>query len=379
MPASLIRPDLARLTTYKAEDLILDRQIDKLDANEVAIDLPDWFKRKLGAIAQSEIWANRYPDGEYLNLKKLIAEYAGVESDRISLGNGSDELIRSLLIVTCLNSNLNSGLNSGLNSNVDADSPHGSILVAEPTFSMYGILAQGLGIPVVRVPRRDRDFSIDLEAASTEIASGKIKAVCLVHPNSPTGNLLNAREIAWVRSIPAHILVVIDEAYFEFSGQTMVDDLSQHPNWLILRTFSKAFRLAAYRVGYAIANLDLTTALEKVRLPYNLPTISSAAAELAMIHRHELLANIPEIKLERDRLYNNIQSEIQNTNLNLSFWQSDANFIYLRTSCDREILEYLKSQGTLIRQTGGGLRLTIGTQAQNQRTLERLNNFVKAF
>lgn len=373
MSASLIRSDLAQLHPYKAEEpLSLDPQlIDKLDANEVAIDLPDWFKQKLAAIAQSEVLANRYPDGEYLSLKKLIAEYAGVAPDRISLGNGSDELIRSLLIVTCLNSGLDS-------------STHGSILVAEPTFSMYGILAQGLGIPVVRVPRHDRDFSMDLEVAAREITSGKIKAVCLVHPNSPTGNLLNSEELAWVRSLPEHILVVIDEAYFEFSGQSLAHELSQHPNWLILRTFSKAFRLAAYRVGYAIANFELITALEKIRLPYNLPTISAAAAELAMIHRQELLANIPEIKLERDRLSIQIQSEIQRETQNssvpdLSIWKSEANFLYLRSSRDREILEYLKSQGTLIRQTGGGLRLTIGTPTQNQRTLARLKDFVRAF
>jgi len=358
--SALIRPDLAQLTPYKAEHLSSDRLIDKLDANEVALDLPDWFKQKLGAIAQTEILANRYPDGEYLSLKKLLAEYAGVEPEQISLGNGSDELIRSLLIAICLNS----------------DSTNGSILVAEPTFSMYGILAQGLGIPVIKVPRHDQDFSIDLAAANRAISSGSVKAVCLVHPNSPTGNLLNNAELVWVRSLPDDILVVIDEAYFEFSEQSLVGELAQHPNWLILRTFSKAFRLAAYRVGYAIANVDLATALEKVRLPYNLPTISYHAAELAITNRHELLANMSEIRSECDRLY----AEIQNMP-NLSVWKSDANFLYLRSSRqssgDRQMLEYLKSQGTLIRQTGDGLRLTIGTQAQNQRTLERLHNFIK--
>jgi histidinol-phosphate aminotransferase len=355
--SALIRPDLTQLTPYKAEEhLSSGLLVDKLDANEVAVDLPDWFKQKLGAIAQTEILANRYPDGEYLSLKKLLAEYTGVKPEQISLGNGSDELIRSLLIATCLNSS------------------NGSVLVAEPTFSMYGILAQGLGIPVIRVPRHDQDFSMDLAAADKAIASGSIKAVCLVHPNSPTGNLINDAELVWVRSLPADILVVIDEAYFEFCGQSLVGELAQYPNWLILRTFSKAFRLAAYRVGYAIANVELATALEKVRLPYNLPTISYHAAELAITNRHELLANIPEIRLECDRLY----AEIQNLNIpNLSIWKSDANFLYIRSSCDRQILEYFKSQGTLIRQTGGGLRLTIGTQAQNQRTLERLHNFFK--
>jgi histidinol-phosphate aminotransferase len=366
--SALIRPDLAQLSPYKAEEYLGSDQlsnqqlVDKLDANEVSVDLPDWFKHKLGAIAQSEILANRYPDGEYLSLKKLLAEYAGVEPEQISLGNGSDELIRSLLIAVCLNTGLNSG----------------SILVAEPTFSMYGILAQGLGIPVVRVPRHEDDFRIDLAAADKAIASGTIKAVCLVHPNSPTGNLLNGSELAWVRSLPKDMLVVIDEAYFEFCGQTLVTELSQHPNWLILRTFSKAFRLAAYRVGYAIANVELATALEKIRLPYNLPTISFHAAELAISNHQELLANIPEIVSERDRLY----SDLKNINvgkLKLSVWRSDANFLYVRTSQDQEILEYLKSKGTLIRQTGGGLRLTIGTPDQNLRTLERLKDFIKIF
>jgi histidinol-phosphate aminotransferase len=127
-------------------------------------------------------------------------------------------------------------------------------------------------------------------------------------------------------------------------------------------------------VGYAIANIELATALEKIRLPYNLPTISYRAAELAISHHQELLANIPEIRAEGDRLY----AEIQNLDLpNLSIWKSDANFLFLRTSKDRKILEYLQTQGTLIRYTGGGLRLTIGTPTQNFRTLENLNSFGK--
>jgi len=351
----LIRADLAGLAAYKVEesqgtDYL---EIDKLDANEVAIDLPEWFKQKLGAIAQSQIAANRYPDGEYLSLKRLLADYVGVGADQISIGNGSDELIRSLLMAVCLHS--------------------GSILVAEPTFSMYDILARTLGIPVVKVARHSHDFSIDLDSATAAIASSQltnpIKAVFLVHPNSPTGNLLTPAEIDWVRSLSEDILVVIDEAYFEFTNESsLVSELAAHPNWVILRTFSKAFRLAAYRVGYAIAAPELILGLEKVRLPYNLPSISYAVAELAMIHRSELLTNIPEICAERDRLYSALQG------MNITVWPGAANFLYLRTANDKAIVASLKAQGTLIRQTGGGLRLTIGTPEQNQRTLERILN-----
>lgn len=352
----LIRPDLAELFAYKVDGVSEHNssvEPDKLDANEIALDLPDWFKVKLGAIAQVEIQANRYPDGEYAQLKQTIADYVGfgVTSDQISLGNGSDELIRSLLLVTCLN--------------------RGSIMVAEPTFSMYDILAQTLGIPVVKVPRWEKDFSIDLAEAAEAIATRNIAAVWLVHPNSPTGNLLTTEEINWVRSLPENILVVIDEAYFEFSGATLVDELSQHPNWVILRTFSKAMRLAAYRVGYAIGHPDLILALEKVRLPYNLPSVSFAAAQLAMLHHDELLANVPEILTERDR----IKTEIQN--LGISVWHSDGNFLYLRSSSnegDSAIASCLRSKGTVIRQTGDGLRLTIGTPEQNQRAISRLRS-----
>lgn len=347
---SLTRPDLPQLSSYKASELNLINldTIDKLDANEIPLDLPDWFKQKLGMV---EIAANRYPDGEYGDLKALLASYGGVAADQVSLGNGSDELIRSLLIACVLG--------------------QGSILVFDPTFSMYEILATGLGVPVIKVPRLE-NFALDRTAAQVAIDSGKVKAVFVVHPNSPTGNLLNEDELIWLRSLSPDVLVVIDEAYFEFANHSLIDQLPNYPNWVILRTFSKAFRLAAYRVGYAIASPELTLALEKIRLPYNLPTISYEAAKLAIMYNQELLAHIPHICQERDRLY----KELQNLESSIRVWKSAANFLYLRTNQDQQIKTYLEHQGSLIRQTGGGLRITIGTTEQNHRTLTRLQNYL---
>ncbi|MEB3336377.1 MAG: aminotransferase class I/II-fold pyridoxal phosphate-dependent enzyme, partial [Leptolyngbyaceae bacterium] len=167
----------------------------------------------------------------------------------------------------------------------------------------------------------------------------------------------------------------IDEAYFEFSQTTVVAELAQHPNWVVLRTFSKAFRLAAHRVGYAIAHPDLITALEKVRLPYNLPSFSQAATQVALTHRHLLLEAIPLILEERQRLTQRLI--LQPT---LQLWESAANFIYLRLKSTSpnlslnlgQICQDLKTQGTLIRHTGGGLRITIGSPEENQRTGDRL-------
>ena len=210
-----IRSDLAQFTAYKphpSSDTAepVPAQFDRLDTNESPYDLPPELKEKLAWTYQQVIETNRYPDGGHETLKDAIAEYVNESASlspsvftaaNISVGNGSDELIRSLLIATCLGG-------------------EGSILVANPTFSMYGILAKTLGIPVVAVGRNEANFEIDLKAAQSAIEQTQnppIRVVFVVHPNSPTANRLTAAELAWLRSLSEQILVVIDEAYFEFS------------------------------------------------------------------------------------------------------------------------------------------------------------------
>ncbi|MEG4493229.1 histidinol-phosphate transaminase [Microcoleus sp. D3_18_C4] len=393
-----IRKDLAELTAYtphpggtSGEPAHSESAIDRLDTNECPYDLPEELKKKLAWTYQQLIETNRYPDGGHAALKEAIAQYVNesitipplegvtlpktaITADNISVGNGSDELIRSLLIATCL-------------------SGKGSILVANPTFSMYGIMAQTLGIPVVSVQRKEENFEIDIEAAKRAILSvgvapvgagcandqnqnPPVRAVFVVHPNSPTANALTTDEIEWLSTLPEEILVVIDEAYFEFSQNTLAHQLQQHPNWIILRTFSKAFRLASMRVGYAIAHPELTATLEKIRLPYNLPSFSQTAAELALAQRQLLLATIPETLSERAKL---IAALTQHQKLQV--WPSAANFVYLRVKAGdgesaeqehKQIMQQLKDRGTLIRHTGGGLRITVGSPEENQRTVDRI-------
>lgn len=362
---SFIRSDLSQLAAY-APHPGSESAADRLDTNESPLDLPSEIKSKLAWAYQQEIEANRYPDGSHHELKQAIAEYVtesanlspGVTSDQIAVGNGSDELIRSLLIATCVGG-------------------AGSILVATPTFSMYGILARTLGIPVVTVSRQE-DFALDLEIAQSAIEKSDqppIRVVFMVHPNSPTGNALRSQELDWLKSLSEKILVVIDEAYFEFSQTSAVGEVLQRRNWIVLRTFSKAFRLAAHRVGYAIANSDLITVLEKVRLPYNLPSFSQTAAKIALQQRQLLLPLVVKTIAERERVYPVLQQDSR-----FQVWQSQANFIYLRLKDSNNqdqmanVTESLKAQGTLIRHTGGGLRITIGTPEENNRTLERLTS-----
>ena len=370
---SFLRNDLNQLQAYaphpggNSGSPIETQILDRLDTNECPYDLPEELKQKLAWTYQHEIETNRYPDGSHFPLKIAIANYineiisnseAFVNPEQISVGNGSDELIRSILIATCLGG-------------------EGSILVANPTFSMYGIIAQTLGIPVVSIGRDKDTFEMDLNAAKTAIETTQnppIRVVFVVHPNSPTANALTDNELDWLRQLPEQILVVIDEAYFEFSQTSVVEELKQHPNWVILRTFSKAFRLASLRVGYAIAHPELITALEKVRLPYNLPCFTQTAALLALNNRQDLLTVIPEILAESTNLIN-----VLTENKQLKIWRSDANFIYIRLTDEqnsdqalKQIMQQLKTKGTLVRHTGGGLRITVGRPEENQRTVERL-------
>ncbi len=280
-----------------------------------------------------------------------------INHQNISVGNGSDELIRLLLMATSLNQN-------------------GSIMVANPTFSMYRILAQTLGIPVINIDRKESDFSWDIDKANQMIkqtTNPPVKVVFVVHPNSPTANCLTIDEIEWLKNLDRDILVVIDEAYYEFSQQTLVNELPDNPNWLILRTFSKAFRLAAHRVGYAIAHPNLINILEKIRLPYNLPTFSQLTAQFALENRHAILPSVEQLMAEKNRLY-----DVLNASEQFQVWQSDANFIYLRLANNpnvdnhNQILAQLKAKGILIRHTGGGLRISLGTKTENDALIQHL-------
>jgi len=375
-----IRSDLAQFTAYTAhsKELLEDGgqaepiAIDHLDTNESPYDLPEELKQKLAWMVQTEVESNRYPDGGHERLKEAIAQYVNESahlatnsftSDFISVGNGSDELIRSILIATCLGS-------------------ASSILVADPTFSMYGILAQTLGISVMRVGRSPLNFEIDLDAAQANVTQPTqvpVRVVFVVHPNSPTANALTAAEINWLKSLSENILVVVDEAYFEFSQTTLVNEVLQRPNWIVLRTFSKAFRLAAHRVGYAIAHPNLSAILEKVRLPYNLPSMTQIAAQIALNNRQQLLQSIPHILQERNQLISALSRHPQ-----LQVWQSQANFIFvtlktaqLEAQTLTTIHQQLQQQGTLVRHIAGGLRITIGTPEENARTLARLIECLK--
>jgi histidinol-phosphate aminotransferase len=337
----LFRPEVQALVAYHTPAV---PGADKLNENEWPTDLPEAFKQKLAQTLEQEILANRYPPANPERLKAGLADYCGVTSSQIALGNGSDELIRTIITATCVGG-------------------QGAVLSAEPTFSMYRILAETFGVPYVSLARRESDFGFDPDMLREAVKKHNVRVVFLANPNSPTATLLSKEILETLKDLP--VVTVLDEAYFEFSGFTSIPQLETWPNLIILRTFSKAFRLASFRIGYAIAQPEVAQLLEKVRLPYNLSAITQAAATLIIENRDVLLAEVPALLQGRDHLMKSLSQW-------LHIWPSAANFFYARCpNWDLETLRLdLAERGSLVRATGGGLRISVGTPEQNQRLID---------
>tara|TARA_Y100001960_G_scaffold172163_1_gene180458 strand:- start:471 stop:1262 length:792 start_codon:yes stop_codon:yes gene_type:complete len=198
---------------------------------------------------------NRYPDPDCKNLKEAISNRFGVSTDQLVIGNGSDELIQHLMQVFC----------------DDGD----TVAFPEPTFAMYSILAKGMGL---NTQTFELDCKWDFEAKSTmeKLTSSHARIVFISYPNNPTGNCFSRAEIqTLIENFEG--IVVLDEAYYDFSGQTFIDQMNVHNNLVILRSLSK-IGLAGLRVGYGIFPRVLVDEINKIRLPYNSNSVTQLAA-----------------------------------------------------------------------------------------------------
>src|SRR3990172_907256 len=262
----LIKPEVASLKAYEVEDFSSVRI--KLDAMESPYTLPEELRREL-ADALASVELNRYPDPEARALKTSLADYAGVPAGNLLLGNGSDEIIAMLI-------------------SAFGGSP-ATVAYPAPTFSMYGIIARGLGQKTLELPL-DNKFDIDFDATLKLLMERRPKLVFVAYPNNPTGNQFDRDK---VRRIIAgtYGIVVVDEEYHSFSGESFIDKLGEFPNLVVLRTLSK-IGLAGLRVGMMAAGPDVLSEVNKVRLPYNINALSQVAAGLVLSRRDVVDAQV---------------------------------------------------------------------------------------
>ena len=345
-----------RIPVYPAADgYASEGEVAKLASNESPYPP---VPAVVEAITRSLSGLNRYPDPTNSALRRKLSDRHGVPANRIAIGNGSCDIL----------------LAAG-----DALLEPGAELVyAWPSFSVYPHLSAASGARAIEVPV-DAEHRHDLEAMRREITvATRLAIVC--NPNNPTSTALPLDEIAaFVDDVPRSVCVILDEAYCEFNILQDPDEsialLDRHPNLVLLRTFSKVYGLCGLRVGYALCGSEeFRTAVDQVRQPFFCNAAAQAAALEALNHQDEVARRVERNLAERIGLEDGLRE------LGLAPAPSQANFVWFDLGDGREeaeVMQGLAQRGVLVRAGGslgrdGALRVTVGTQAENERFLEAL-------
>src|SRR4051794_22944101 len=345
-----------RIPVYPAADgYASEGPIAKLASNESPYPpLPSVIE----AVTKALSGANRYPDPTNAALRRKLSDRTGVPANRIAIGNGSCDIL----------------LAAG-----DALLEPGAELVyAWPSFSVYPHLAAASGARALEVPLDARHYH-QLDKMAEEItAATRLVIVC--NPNNPTSTALPIDEIAdFVRGVPRHVAVILDETYVEFNVLQDPDEsvalLDKHPNLVLLRTFSKVYGLCGLRVGYALCGSEaFRTAVDQVRQPFFCNAAAQAAAVEALNHDDEVTKRVERNLAERITLEDGLRA------LGIAPAESQANFVWFdlpEEVLEGDVMRGLSERGVLVRAGGalgreGALRVTVGTQAENERFLEAL-------
>ncbi|NCO66466.1 MAG: histidinol-phosphate transaminase [Candidatus Aquicultor secundus] len=346
------RPEVASLKPYHIPE-VSARII--LSANESPYNLPqsiiDEIKGQFDAIAY-----NRYPDPLSLELRTLIGEHYGLGPEKVFVGNGGDEVIQNLYLA------------------------YGGVgrkaVTFEPMFEVYGITGRMTGTEMITILRSPGDFTAEKVLPHAYMMDAALIFICC--PNNPTADLVSLEAIEALLKI-TNALVVVDEAYAEFSGQTALPLLAKYKNLAILRTFSKAFSLAGLRAGYLLASDEVIENLLKVKLFFNFNKLSQVIARIAFLHRTIFEEKIKVILADRDRLFAQMKKLA-----GIEVFPSHANFILFRTKKPAaEVWQGVLDRGILIRNTSNQLllenclRVTVGTPEENKEFMKALSEVIE--
>ena len=348
-----LRADLVGRTPYGAPQL--DVPV-RLNVNENAFPIADAVVEDVvAAVREAIAGVNRYPDREFTELREAFAGYLGhgLDASSIWAANGSNEVLQHVLQAF--------------------GGPGRTLLSFSPTYSMYPLLAQGVGAAYVATARA-ADHTLDAATVTAAIEQHDPDVVFLCAPNNPTGTAMGL-DVVEAACVAARGMVLVDEAYAEFAhdrSQTALALLPRHERLLVSRTMSKAFAYAGVRVGYLAADPAVIDALRLVRLPYHLSALTQAAALAALRHAPTMLARVDELRAQRDR----IVAELGR--LGFSPFASDANFVLFGGVADpHAAFEGMLADGVLIRDVGipGTLRVTAGTPEETDAFLASVARF----
>jgi len=348
-PSDVIKPEVRAASAYTLKHVAADV---KLDQNENPFELPQEFKDEVAKRVVARSWG-RYPEFVPAAMTQALAKHTGWTEDGILVGNGSNELLQAALLVTL--------------------GPGRTVAIPQPTFTLYKLQSSILQANIVTVPLKPADLSYDVDALTKAAESADVTVIC--SPNNPTGSLLASADLQHVLD-KAKGIVLLDEAYHEFSGQSAYGLLAANPNLVITRTFSKALSMAGMRFGYMLAHPDIAREIHKAKLPYNVNIFTLTAAQLAIERDGLMAASIQTLISERQRLIAEVRKR-----MGVRTFDSAANFILIRTAkIGHDLFEELYAQGVLVRDVSTYpmlervLRVTVGTPEQNNKFLAALDN-----
>ncbi len=342
---NILRPNIKNLVPYSsARDEFKGKEGIFLDANE----------NSFGSPAKKNY--NRYPDPLQLDLKEKISKIKGVPVQNIFLGNGSDEAIDILFRAFC---------------NPEKD----NVIICPPTYGMYEVSANINDVTVIKAPLTPENFQLDLQNILKNINS-KTKLIFICCPNNPTGN-----GVKWdnVKQILENFngLVVIDEAYINFASyRSLIAELVNYPNLVILQTLSKAWGMAGLRIGMAFASQQIIDVFNKIKPPYNINVASQQLAIEALENVEQINDWIKTIVKEREKL----KSELQKFTFVEKIYPSEANFLLVKVSTPQKIYNYLVGKNIVIRDRSkvtlceGCIRITIGREEENEKLINELKS-----
>jgi histidinol-phosphate aminotransferase len=342
-----VREDLAAVTPYGAPQL--DVPI-RLNTNETPYPPPAAFSEHLAKrIAGLDL--HRYPDRRATALRAALGARFGLPPERVWAANGSNEILLQLFQAY--------------------GGPGRVLLLARPGYAAHPLIARVALTDSVSVDLDD-DFRLDVGTAIRAVEAHQPSLVCVASPNNPTGIPVGLDAVRALHDA-SEALVIVDEAYVEFGGDSAVALLGELPRLVVARTFSKAWRLAGVRLGYLLAHDWVVDDLRKVRLPYHLDALTQEAGLVALELADEVTAHVAELAAERDRVHAALDARED-----VTVWPSAANFLLFRSG-HRDVFEALLARGVLVRdfsaapRLDGCLRVSIGTPSENDAFLTALD------
>jgi histidinol-phosphate aminotransferase len=341
------RPSIAALSPYQSP--IVTRDGLGLDLNESMAGCSPKVLARLRSLSAADV--SLYPQREAG--ERLVADFLGVAPEQVFLTNGMDEAL-FLFFAAYLGEN---------DKEVSAENAANELLFADPTFVMYPMLGEAMGANMVRV-QSPEDLKVPVAEMLARI-SPRTRLIAIANPNNPTGLAARRADLLKIVESAPDAAVLIDEAYFEFCGETMLGDLDRYPNLFVLRTFSKAYGLAGLRVGVVTGSAGQIEYLRRLSVPFNVNSVALACLEEALNDQAFVRDHVAQVKRGREQL------ETLFAELGLRFWPSQTSFVLVRVGKSaKTFVESMRQRGIIVRDSSanpgceGCVRITVGTPTQ---------------